>query len=109
MQRRYEVIFFDAGGTLLYPYPSVGAVYAEVGERHGIHCSPSEIEQAFRVIWQEMQQEREGRALRYGANEAEAKGWWKQVVEAVFREVGVRQDLSAYFEEVYQVFARPQR
>ncbi|MDI6892050.1 MAG: HAD-IA family hydrolase [Actinomycetota bacterium] len=32
---RYKAIFFDVGNTLLYPYPSVGAVCAEVLASHG--------------------------------------------------------------------------
>jgi FMN phosphatase YigB (HAD superfamily) len=31
--RKYEAIFFDAANTLLYPYPSVGEVYAQVARR----------------------------------------------------------------------------
>ena len=31
-----QVIFFDAGGTLFRPYPSVGAVYAKVAAKHGV-------------------------------------------------------------------------
>ena len=31
--RPYDAIFFDAANTLLYPYPSVGTLYAEVAAR----------------------------------------------------------------------------
>ena len=34
--RNYDAVFFDAANTLLYPYPSVGAVYAEVAARYGV-------------------------------------------------------------------------
>lgn len=108
MQKKtYDVIFFDAGGTLLHPYPSVGAVYAEVGKRYGIDQHPTEIEAAFRTVWQKMQEEREQKTLRYGVSEEESKIWWKTVVERVFRTIGIEQNISAYFEEVYQVFAEP--
>ena len=34
--RKYEAVFFDAANTLLYPYPSVGEVYAQVAGRYGV-------------------------------------------------------------------------
>ena len=35
MKQITKVIFFDAGGTLFRPYPSVGAVYAQTAAKHG--------------------------------------------------------------------------
>lgn len=106
-ERKYAVIFFDAGGTLIHPYPSVGTVYAEVGKRHGIERSPAEIESAFRAVWRQMQAKRAQNTLRYGVNAEESKAWWQEVVEQVFRSIGIQQDIKAYFAEVYQVFAEP--
>ena len=37
--RNYDAVFFDAANTLLYPYPSVGAVYAEVAARYGVRTT----------------------------------------------------------------------
>ena len=40
--RKYEVVFFDAANTLLYPYPFVGEVYAQLVRdmREGTHQTP---------------------------------------------------------------------
>ena len=43
-----DIIFFDAGGTLLYPEPGVGEVYALYGRRHGVEVSPDALEASFR-------------------------------------------------------------
>ena len=45
--RKYDAVFFDAANTLLYPYPSVGAVYAQVAERYGVSTSAEAVQRAF--------------------------------------------------------------
>ena len=51
MRGMIELVYFDAGGTLLDPYPSVGAVYAQAGRRHGLSASATDLELAFRENW----------------------------------------------------------
>ena len=41
--RKYDAVFFDAANTLLYPYPSVGDVYAEVAARYGVVTTGKEV------------------------------------------------------------------
>src|SRR5207253_960528 len=44
-------VYFDAGGTLIAPDPSVGAVYARAGAPHGLAASGPAMEDAFRQRW----------------------------------------------------------
>jgi putative hydrolase of the HAD superfamily len=88
-----RAIFFDAGGTLIRPYPSVGAVYAAVAMRHGIHRTADEMEGAFRQSWA---------ALKRPGLTVSRKDWWR---ELVFRVLG--QEDEACFEELFKTFARP--
>jgi putative hydrolase of the HAD superfamily len=92
-RERRRAIFFDAGGTLLHPYPSVGAVYASVAMRHGIHRTADEMEVAFRQSWA---------ALKRPGLTVSRKEWWR---ELVFRVLG--QENEACYEELFETFARP--
>ncbi|HVM59720.1 MAG TPA: HAD-IA family hydrolase [Verrucomicrobiae bacterium] len=91
--QRPRAIFFDVGGTLIQPYPSVGAVYASVAHRHGIDRTPDEMDRAFRRVWSEMK--RPGLTVS-------RKEWWR---ELVFRVLG--QDNARCFEDLYNAFAEP--
>lgn len=88
-----RALFFDAGGTLLHPFPSVGAVYASVASRHGITTTADAMERAFRQSWA---------ALRRPGLTVSAKEWWR---ELVFRTLG--QVNQPCFEELFKTFARP--
>jgi len=91
---KVRALFFDVGGTLIHPYPSVGAVYASVADRHGI-CTPAdELEQAFRQSWA---------ALKGPGLTVSSKEWWRQVV---FRTLGQKNEPC--FEELFNTFARPE-
>ena len=46
-----RAVFFDAGGTLLYPHPSVGEVYARVAAEHGVKARPDLLNQIFHAVW----------------------------------------------------------
>lgn len=88
-----RALFFDVGGTLLWPYPSVGEIYAAVASRHGIMATADELERAFRQSWA---------ALKGGGLTVSRKDWWRKLV---FRAIG--QENHACFEELFQTFAGP--
>lgn len=92
-RERPRAIFFDAGGTLIRPYPSVGAVYASVATQHGIHRTADEMETGFHQAWI---------AMKRPGLTVSRKEWWR---ELVFRVLG--QDNEACFDELFETFARP--
>jgi putative hydrolase of the HAD superfamily len=98
-----DIIIFDAGGTLLYPDPPVGEVYARAGLSHGIEADPAEMEQVF---WQTF------REMPSGAT-AQTPDWWREMVRRVFSHFGepedldgLRLELDAYFQnaEAFRLF-----
>jgi putative hydrolase of the HAD superfamily len=93
-RERLRAVFFDAGGTLVRPHPSVGAVYAAVASRHGIHRTADEMEGAFRQSWT---------ALKRPGLTVSRKEWWR---ELVFRVLGEKNE--ACFEELFETFAGPE-
>lgn len=97
-----KAVFFDAGGTLFQPYPSVGEIYAEVAARHGLRADPRDLEERFHSLWEE----RDGiRNLAGSSSEKKEREWWHGLVWDVFN--GQIQDFEAFFEELYDRFAGP--
>ena len=88
-----RALFFDVGGTLLRPWPSVGAIYAATANRHGLSGTPEQMERAFRESWA---------ALKRPGLTVSRKEWWR---ELVFRALG--QENEACFQELFELFARP--
>ncbi len=89
---RVRAVFFDVGGTLIHPWPSVGAVYATAANRHGLTVTAEQMETAFRESWA---------ALKRPALTVSRKEWWR---ELVFRALG--QENETCFEELFEQFAR---
>ena len=87
-----RAVFFDVGGTLLRPWPSVGTIYAAVACRHGLSCAADQMERAFRESWA---------ALKRPGLTVSRKDWWR---ELVFRTLG--QENEACFRELFEQFAR---
>jgi putative hydrolase of the HAD superfamily len=91
--KQVRAVFFDIGGTLLRPYPSVGAIYASVASRHGIVTSANEMERAFRQSWT---------TLKRPGLTVSRKDWWR---ELVFKTL--EQENEACFEVLFKTFASP--
>lgn len=102
---KVRAVFFDAGGTLFRPYPSVGEVYSEVAGRHGLRTDPDAVEKRFHELWVA----RDGLCgLSARSGEKEERSWWKGLVREVFSEFGRLGDFDSFFEELYDRFARPE-
>jgi putative hydrolase of the HAD superfamily len=86
-----RALFFDVGGTLVRPSPSVGAIYASVVNRHEMTATAEGMERAFRESWT---------ALKRPGLTVSRKDWWREVV---FRTLG--QKNQACFEELFEIFA----
>jgi putative hydrolase of the HAD superfamily len=98
-----KVIFFDAGGTLFRPFPSVGAVYARVAADHGVKVDPDQVEKAFHQHWHS----RNGLSTLAGlSSEKIERDWWEALVRDVFGNLGQFKDFDAFFQELYDLFAR---
>ena len=98
-----KVIFFDAGGTLLRPFPSVGGVYARVAAAHGVQVDGEHVEKIFHEKWHE----RNGMVTLAGlTSEKIEREWWYQLVRDVFGNLGAFDNFDAFFHELYDLFAR---
>jgi putative hydrolase of the HAD superfamily len=105
LDQNVEMVFFDAGGTLLHPHPSVGAIYAQVARRHGLRVDAEQMQQAFGVAWKKCH-----RAEPSGqVSQTSAVTWWRHVVFTTLDALdATMNDRELYFQELYAVFARPE-
>ena len=121
-----KVVFFDAGGTLFRPFPSVGAIYARVAGRHGVRVDADQVEKVFHDKWHE----RNGMTSLAGlSSEKIEREWWFRMVREVFSGFSSSpagsgrgsmdsppaaagndgtpfDDFDAFFQELYDLFAR---
>jgi REG-2-like HAD superfamily hydrolase len=101
--RTIKGVYFDAGGTLLYPYPSVGEIYALVLKRWGVDLSPETLQAAFRVSWGHLT-----RKARNFTDEDSEKKWWRNLVLMTITEMQRPRDFEGFFEDLYVSFALPE-
>jgi len=90
---KIRAVTFDAGGTLIRPYPSVAAVYAEVAREFGHHCREEVLETQFARAWASQT------TFNYARED------WLGIVRQSF--AGQAEVSRALFEAIYERFAEP--
>ena len=90
-----RAITFDAAGTLLEPWPSVGAVYGRVAEECGI--GPVSVDALNRQF---------ARAWKVKKNFDYSRRAWRRIVDQTF--AGLAHTKPAFFDHLYDEFALPQ-
>lgn len=98
---KLKAVFFDAGGTLFRPFPSVGEVYASTARKFGVSHDAGLLEQNFHTFWK-----KRGGLASLGAetNEAKERAWWHSLVKEVFESLGGVPEFDRFFEALYQSF-----
>jgi putative hydrolase of the HAD superfamily len=90
-------VSFDAGGTLVEPWPSVGHVYAEVAGEFGFpNLSPKELTARFFQAW------REKGPFDY------SRQHWAALVDRTFAGLFSRPPPPGFFPALYERFASPE-
>ncbi|MBI1841559.1 MAG: HAD-IA family hydrolase [Verrucomicrobia bacterium] len=97
MSSRVRALSFDAGGTLIAPWPSVGQVYADAAAANGFPGLPAPIiEEGFRRAW------RSRAGFDYSLNA------WRELVLETFSGLCARDVVHGFFPDLYRQFARPE-
>ncbi|MFP4581578.1 MAG: HAD-IA family hydrolase [Candidatus Sumerlaeia bacterium] len=82
---RARAISFDAGFTLIEPWPPVGEVYADVARLHGMHCDPDQLQKNFmRVYAEKLKRARQAHRPDFNSSEDLAWRWWADIVIETF-------------------------
>ncbi len=99
-----RAITFDAGGTLVYPHPSVGEIYRSVLLLYGVDIASETLEISFNDVLQ-----RAERLTPSAVSDDSYRGWWKNLVREMLNNLSVSVDhFDAFFEELWWVFAKPE-
>ena len=88
----------DAAGTLLRPHPSVGAIYAEVLELHGVHAEPSYLEARFANAFSKL-----------SIKKSMDKIFWMEVVRRTIGDACPVNHFESFFEDLWNTFAEGRR
>lgn len=92
---RVDIIFLDAGGTIIYPDPPIGEAYAAFAKGHGIDADPARLDAGFRRAF----------AARKLDGSPQGRDWWRETVRETFRPYGEGNDFEGLFTELYDHFA----
>lgn len=89
------VVSFDAGGTLLAPWPSVGTVYAQIAARHGApNLDTDALDQRFATVWHQ-----------HRSRFAFTRDAWQELVADAFAGIHTVGRDPRFFAELYDHFA----
>ncbi len=100
-----RVVFFDAGGTLIYPDPPVGEVYAAALRKVGGEADAQEVQRRFEEAFCMLRQQRRAGGPAYGSSDAEARRWWKRAVREALRPYGPVPCFEGLFDGLWRHFA----
>ena len=101
--RRIRAVLFDAAGTLLRVRGSVGAIYAEVMERHGARIPIETIETRFREFMAAAPPSAFPNAPIDEVPHLERR-WWRALVSEVMLPAAPFDRFDACFDELFELF-----
>jgi putative hydrolase of the HAD superfamily len=102
--RQVKVIFFDAVGTLIETRYCVGEIYSRAAREFGFEAEPRIVQRNFELSF------RRQPPLAFPAGTPEAalieleKGWWRDLVRAVFDTLGSFPRFEEFFDEIFERF-----
>jgi dihydrofolate synthase/folylpolyglutamate synthase len=88
-----RAVTFDVGGTLIEPWPSVGRVYAQIAERHGVVVPAEQLDRQFAAAWKAKKN------FGYGMSD------WSNLVNRTFEGLAGAPPGDALFSDLYAHFA----
>lgn len=104
-----DAVFFDVGNTLLYPYPSVGHVCAEILRASGRIHSLDEIEPLLPLV-DEYYEDRYRSDDTFWTCDERAADVWTGMYALLCRQLGIPEDeAGALARAVYDAFGDPAR
>lgn len=96
--KKITLLTIDAAGTLLKPWPSVGAVYGRTARKKGISVDDHDLDKQFGRAFNEVQKIAD-------KHQGEEKEFWRRVVALTFEPFYDGQKINELFEELWELFA----
>jgi putative hydrolase of the HAD superfamily len=105
---RTTAVFFDAGGTLIAPYPSAVDVYLRSLAPLGIDVEPESLRQAYLETWTEFGRLTERGRNRYAAFPGGEREFWRRYVGRVLERIGRSGRAGEAADLLHRAFSRPE-
>lgn len=96
--KKISLLTVDAAGTLLKPWPSVGAVYGCTARKRGISVEDEQLQAQFGKAFNKVQKNAH-------KNQGEEKDFWREVVSLTFKPFHNGEPINGLFEELWDLFA----
>jgi len=96
-----QAITFDAVGTLIAPYPSVGEIYAEELATLGYSLNPDQLETGFISSFKKFKHNHPDALLNRDA--------WRIIVSTTFNGLIPSDKFDTHFQKLWDAFAQPER
>ncbi len=106
--RQSEVIFFDAAGTLIETRGGVGEIYSRVAREFGFEAEPQILQQNFAHLFRQQPPMAFPAGTPAAALMELEKGWWRNLVKAVFAGLGSFPRFDEFFDEIFERFRGPE-
>jgi putative hydrolase of the HAD superfamily len=103
-----RVIFLDAVGTLFGVKGSVGEVYGQIAQAHGVQTDTAALNRAFFASFRAAGAPAFPEIYDPTELQAQEFAWWMAIAQHTFKQVGALQqfpDFAAFFADLYQHFA----
>jgi len=98
-----EIVFFDAGETILHPYPSFPELFAQTVGRHGHNVEPAQVKEAQGRLGPHLIEVAEDSGVKEASLSAEASlEFWTFLYRRLLSELGLDEELAT---ELYAVFS----
>jgi putative hydrolase of the HAD superfamily len=96
-----KLVTFDAGNTLIYAYPSLGGVYAEVTRRFGVAVEPELFAETMVPIYRELT-----RSARWTGSDEGDRELWRRITRGIYERIdGLRGiEFEPWFEGLWTTF-----
>lgn len=101
-----EAVSFDAGGTLMVPWPSVGEVYAEVLAQEGFEADAAILEERFQSVFARQSEEAAPGEREAGLVD---RAFWQRVVVKTLSGIVDPPSFESVFEELWNTFGTARR
>ncbi len=103
MPKQLTTVFFDFTNTLVRLRGSVGEIYADVAQRHGLDAPPAEIDVHFNAALESVPQPVEP-GLSADAMAARERQWWRELAARSMRPFGDFPCFEPFFDEVFELY-----
>ena len=98
MPNSIKVLTVDAAGTLIQPWPSVGAVYGKTAREFGIEIKDEDVNERFHLVFGQAQTNKK-------ITMRKEKDFWREVVTTIFQPFAKGQKIDPIFEILWDLFA----